>query len=128
MTIRKVMLVDDDDDIREIGTMALSEVGQWQVVEAASGSEALTACERETPDVVLLDVMMPEMDGPTTFHSLRKLKSGKEVPIIFMTAKVQKHEVEGYLKLGAQGVIRKPFDPLTLPDEVRQIVGQGSNT
>lgn len=123
MKVEKVMLVDDDADIRTIGEMCLNKVGGWQVVLAASGADALEQAPREQPDVILLDVMMPGMDGPTTFGHLRALPATASTPIIFMTAKVQKPEVERYLALGAAGVISKPFDPMTLHAEIRRMLG-----
>ena len=123
MEIRKVMLVDDEVDIRTIGEMALESVGKWEVVAAGSGEEALELAARERPDVILLDVMMPRMDGPTTFARLREQADTAMTPVIFMTAKVQKQEVARYLDLGASGVIAKPFDPMTLPDEIRRTLG-----
>ncbi|WP_426748725.1 response regulator [Myxococcus faecalis] len=121
-TLRKVMLVDDEEDIRAIGRLSLSRVGKWDTVLAASGAEALAKAAEELPDLILLDVMMPGMDGPTTFGELRKQAATSSTPIIFMTAKVQKQEVERYLGLGAVGVISKPFDPMTLPKEIRKLV------
>ncbi len=116
------MLVDDEDDIRTIGNLSLSRVGGWQTVLAASGAEALEKARTEKPDLILLDVMMPGMDGPTTFGRLRAEASTAHTPIIFMTAKIQKQEVARYLELGALGVIGKPFDPMTLPQEIRELV------
>ncbi|AKF84403.1 response regulator [Myxococcus fulvus 124B02] len=121
-TLRKVMLVDDEEDIRAIGKLSLSRVGKWDTVLAASGAEALSKAAQELPDLILLDVMMPGMDGPTTFGELRKQVATSSTPIIFMTAKVQKQEVERYLGLGAVGVISKPFDPMTLPKEILKLV------
>ena len=121
MTVRKVLLVDDEDDIRTVGHLSLSRVGGWQTVLAASGAEAVTQADREQPDLILLDVMMPGMDGPTTFLRLRAQPSTSRTPIIFMTAKIQKQEVARYLELGALGVISKPFDPMTLPAEIRRL-------
>ena len=123
MKLEKVMLVDDDADIRTIGEISLSKVGGWLVVLADSGTDALAKVSRERPDAILLDVMMPGMDGPTTFERLRDLPATRTTPIIFMTAKVQKLEVERYLALGAAGVISKPFDPMTLHKEVRRLLG-----
>ncbi len=120
----KVLLVDDDDDIRSIGELALVEVGGMPTVLASSGPMALEVAERERPDVVLLDVMMPGMDGPTTLRRLREQESTAAIPGVFVTAKVQHHEVQRYLDLGAIGVIAKPFDPMTLPDELRAIVAR----
>jgi CheY-like chemotaxis protein len=120
----KVLLVDDDDDIRSIGELALVEVGGMSVVLASSGAMALEVAARELPDVVLLDVMMPGMDGLTTFRRLREQPATATIPIVFVTAKVQRHEVQRYLELGAIGVIGKPFDPMTLPDELRAILAR----
>jgi CheY-like chemotaxis protein len=122
MTIRKVMLVDDEDDIRTIGMVSLSRVGGWQTVLAASGAEALAKGAAERPDLILLDVMMPGMDGPTTFGQLRAQEATAKTPVIFMTAKIQKQEVARYLELGAVGVIGKPFDPMTLPAEIKRLL------
>ncbi|QRN94897.1 response regulator [Archangium violaceum] len=122
MTIRKVMLVDDEDDIRTIGQLSLGRVGGWQTVLAASGAEAVTKAAAEQPDLILLDVMMPGMDGPTTLGKLRAQEATAKTPVIFMTAKIQKQEVARYLELGAVGVIGKPFDPMTLPAEIKRLL------
>ncbi|WP_257462575.1 response regulator [Archangium lipolyticum] len=122
MTIRKVMLVDDEDDIRTIGQLSLGRVGGWQTVLAASGAEAVTRAAAEQPDLILLDVMMPGMDGPTTLSRLRAQEATAKTPVIFMTAKIQKQEVARYLELGAVGVIGKPFDPMTLPAEIKRLL------
>jgi CheY-like chemotaxis protein len=122
MALQKVLLVDDEPDIRRIAHISLQRVGQLQVVLAASGEQALGLAALERPDVVLLDVMMPELDGPTTFQRLRADPATAAIPVIFMTAKAQKHEVEAFKALGAAGVIPKPFDPMTLAAEVRKIL------
>jgi two-component system OmpR family response regulator len=122
MTIRKVLLVDDEEDIRTVGNLSLSRVGGWKTVLAASGTEAVQCAAEERPDLILLDVMMPGMDGPTTFGRLRAQEVTAHTPIIFMTAKIQKQEVTRYLELGAAGVISKPFDPMTLPSEIRKLL------
>ncbi|MFE8601062.1 response regulator [Archangium violaceum] len=122
MTIRKVLLVDDEDDIRTIGQLSLGRVGGWQTVLAASGAEAVAKAAAEQPDLILLDVMMPGMDGPTTLGQLRAQPSTAKTPVIFMTAKIQKQEVARYLELGAVGVIGKPFDPMTLPAEIKKLL------
>ncbi|PWT94973.1 MAG: hypothetical protein C5B53_12110 [Candidatus Melainabacteria bacterium] len=120
MPIEKVLLVDDDQNIRFVVQMALEGMTSWKVLVAESGQEALTIAEREKPDLILLDMMMPGMDGPTTYSRLKE--QGNLVPVIFMTAKVQTHEVEDHLKLGAAGVIAKPFDPMTLHKDILRIV------
>lgn len=125
MEIQKVLMVDDDQDIRRICQVSLTHVGKWKVFLASSGFEALETASREKPDVILLDVMMPGMDGPTTLSKLREDPDLAAVPVILMTAKVQKHEVEKYTSLGAAGVISKPFDPMTLPAEIKRLLASG---
>jgi two-component system, OmpR family, response regulator len=122
MSVRKILLVDDEADIRLIAEISLSHLGGWQVVQAASGGEALDLARRERPDLILLDVMMPGMDGPTTLEKLREQEGGDATPVIFMTAKVQKTEIDRLLALGVRGLIAKPFDPMKLPDEIRGIL------
>ncbi len=121
MQIDKVILVDDDASIRRIAQISLVKLGPWQVDLASSGTEALSLLAEQTPDVLILDVMMPEMDGPTTLVLIREKFPDFNRPVIFMTAKVMTSEVEEYLKLGAAGVIGKPFNPKDLADEVRKI-------
>ena len=116
------MIVDDDEDIRAIVELAARRFGSWEVVSAASGEEALAMAGSERPDVILLDVMMPQLDGPETMAKLREEPATAGIPVIFLTAKVQQHEMEAYLAGGAHGVISKPFDVTTLPDEIRGIL------
>lgn len=122
MTIEKVLLVDDEPDIRRIGELSLKAVGKLAVTLAASGEEALALARAARPDVVLLDVMMPGLDGPATLEKLRSEPDTAAIPVVFMTAKTQKHETERFLALGAAGVIHKPFDPMTLPAELRRLL------
>ena len=123
MTIQKVMIVDDDEDIRLVCELAARRIGHWDVVVAATGGEALESARSEQPDVILLDVMMPEMDGPTTLARLQGEPATAGIPVIFLTAKAQKQEVERYLQLGAIGVIVKPFEVETFAEDIRRIVG-----
>jgi CheY-like chemotaxis protein len=118
----KVLLVDDEDDIRKIGRMSLASVGKFQVVMASNAQDGLAAAQAEQPDVILMDMMMPGMDGLTALAALQKDERISAIPVIFMTARVQRHEVEHYLSVGAVGVIQKPFDPMTLPSEVKKIL------
>ncbi len=120
--MRSVLLVDDDQDIREIGRLALQVVGGLQVWVAGSGNEALEAAAVHRPDVVLLDVMMPELSGPETLVKLRSRSQTCDIPVVFLTASVQAPEVERYRAMGAVGVIAKPFDPMTLAQALRQMV------
>jgi CheY-like chemotaxis protein len=124
MSVRKILLVDDEADIRLIAEISLANLGGWQVLQAASGPEALELAAREHPDLILLDVMMPGMDGQTTLKKLREQEACAATPVIFMTAKVQRVEVDRLLGLGVRGLIPKPFDPMTLPDEIRGILGR----
>ncbi len=118
-----VLCVEDDPDIRALVELALGTVGGLAVTSCASGREALDRVAAVRPDVVLLDVMMPEMDGIETFERLAAGSETAPPPVIFMTAKVQPREVERYLSLGALGVIAKPFDPMTLAADVRRLCG-----
>lgn len=120
--VRSVLLVDDDPDLRTIGEMALGSVGGFEVRCAPTGSDALRMAREDLPDVILLDVMMPGLDGPSTLERLQADPVTKDVPVIFITAKIQTHEIARYRELGATGIIPKPFDPMTLADEVRRIV------
>jgi len=122
MAVSKVLLVDDEPHIRRIGELSLKGVGKWTVVLASSGAEALEKAEIEKPDVILLDVMMPGMDGMATLAKLRAHEATSKTPVIFMTAKVQKHEVDRYREAGAVGVIPKPFDPMALPAQILDIL------
>jgi two-component system OmpR family response regulator len=122
MKIEKVMIVDDDDDVRAISALAARKIGGWDVLSVASGAEAVALAAQEHPDVILLDVMMPPPDGPATLALLRDDSATAAIPIIFLTAKSQADEIEHFLELGASGVISKPFDATALPDEVRRIL------
>ena len=119
--MNKVLHVEDEPDIQEVAKMALEAVGGLTVEQAGSGREALAKAAAFAPDVILLDVMMPGMDGPSTLAELRRCPATASIPVIFMTAKVQNQEVERYKQLGALDVIAKPFDPMTLSDSIREI-------
>jgi CheY-like chemotaxis protein len=121
-SIARVLLVDDEPDIRKIGRLSLERVGGWEVLMADCGQKALELAAARRPDLILLDVMMPGMDGLATLEQLKKQPETASIPVLFMTAKVQPGELQLYTRLGATGVIHKPFDPLTLPDEVRRLV------
>lgn len=122
--LSRILYVEDEPDIQQVARLALEAVGGFEVAICGSGSEALETVPRFQPDLILLDVMMPEMDGPTTLQALRELPAAAAIPVIFMTAKVQPNEVAQYRELGALDVIAKPFDPMTLSDSVRAIWGK----
>lgn len=117
--LSRILYVEDEPDIQAVAKIALEMVGGFTVEVCSSGQEAVDKCAGFKPDLVLLDVMMPGMDGPTTFAALRAKPEGANLPIAFMTAKVQPAEVERYTGMGAIGVISKPFDPMTLAETVR---------
>ena len=117
----KILVIDDDDDIRLVAELALAQVGGMNVRTRASGLMGIEAARDDPPDLILLDVMMPGTDGKATLALLRADASVAHVPVVFMTARVHPPEVREYLDLGALAVIAKPFDPMTLADEVRAI-------
>ncbi|MDP3171752.1 MAG: response regulator [Polaromonas sp.] len=119
--LARILYVEDEPDIRMVAQMALEAVGGFTVIACASGSEALAAAPTATADLLLLDVMMPGMDGPSTLKALRDLPATATTPVIFMTAKVQATEVAQYMALGAIDVIHKPFDPMELSAQIGRI-------
>lgn len=121
---QRVMYVEDDPDIRAIAEIALQDVGGFRALLCESGAEALDTAKAFGPELVLLDVMMPGMDGPETLRALRELPGMAQVPVIFMTARLQRSEIEEYRALGAVGVIPKPFDPMTLADQISEILAE----
>ena len=116
-----ILYVEDEPDIRTVAQLALETVGGFTVKVCGNGEEALQAGPTFKPDLLLLDVMMPGMDGPTTLAALRKDPLMKNTPVIFMTAKVQPSEIQHYRDMGALDVIAKPFNPMTLAEQVRSI-------
>ena len=123
--LERVLYVEDDPDIRAVGTFALG-IGGLTVNSCASGNEALAAADGFRPQLILLDVMMPGMDGPATLRALRELDATSATPVVFMTAKVQPKEVAVYRDMGAVEVIPKPFDPMTLATVIRAIFARGN--
>jgi CheY-like chemotaxis protein len=120
---RRVLVVDDDDAIREIARTSLELVAGWDVQVASNGADAVELCRASPPDAVLLDVMMPTMDGPTTFARLQANPRTRDVPVVLLTAKVQPAERRRWDDLGVAGVIAKPFDALRLPRQVADLLG-----
>jgi two-component system OmpR family response regulator len=122
--LTRILYVEDEPDIRLVAQMALQAVGGFTVIACASGQEALDAAPGAAADLLLLDVMMPGMDGPSTLKALRALPATAGTPVIFMTAKVQAAEVAVYKSLGALEVIPKPFDPMELSAQIQRIWAQ----
>ena len=123
MARRRILIVDDDDDVREVAVLALETVGEYEVLSASSGREALELAATQQPDAILLDVMMPDLDGPATFQRLQEDPATREIPVILLTAKVQLADRQRFADLGVQGVLSKPFDPLALAGEVSGALG-----
>jgi CheY-like chemotaxis protein len=123
MPARRVLLVDDEDDIRLVARATLERLAGWEVVAAASGTEGVALARAEQPDAIVLDVMMPGMDGPATLAELRADPATASIPVVFLTAKVQAAERRRLEELGAAGVVAKPFDPTTLADELSTALG-----
>jgi two-component system OmpR family response regulator len=117
----RILYVEDEPDIRAVAQMALEAVGGFSVIACASGQEALSAAPDARADLLLLDVMMPGMDGPSTLNALREIPATTHTPVIFMTAKVQAAEVALYKGMGALEVIPKPFDPMELSAQIERI-------
>ena len=122
-TSRHVLVVDDDDDVREITQLSLETIAGWRVRAARSGEEALRLLREDLPEAVLLDVMMPGMDGPATFRAMQADPSLREVPVVLLTAKLQVGGRQPWDGLEIAGVIAKPFDPMTLGDQVARLAG-----
>lgn len=122
--LQRILHVEDDPSIQAVAKVALEAVGGFRVLSCCCGQDALDQVLGFAPDFILLDVMMPDMDGPQTLERLRQLVDIERVPVVFMTAKVQPCEVEHYRSLGARDVIIKPFDPMQLASQVRRIWSQ----
>jgi two-component system, OmpR family, response regulator len=117
--LNKILYAEDEPDIRSIASIALEDIGGFTVKYCHSGQEVLEEAENFKPDLLLLDVMMPGMDGPTTLKKLRQIPALATVPAIFMTAKIQSKEIAEYKAIGVVNVISKPFDPMTLAQIIR---------
>jgi CheY-like chemotaxis protein len=120
MITRRVLVVDDEDDIREIAQISLEMVAGWKVLTASSGSAGLEIANADQPDAILLDVMMPGMDGPTTFQKLQADPAIRHIPVILLTAKLQSDDRRRFAALGVAGVLAKPFDPLKLAEQITE--------
>ena len=126
MTDIRILLVDDEPDIREVVDVSLGLDREFNTRACASGADALVMAADWSPSLILLDVMMPVMDGPTTLAKLRKNPRTAHIPVVFLTARMQAGEIEQYISLGAQGVLSKPFDPMTLAASVRSYLPESA--
>jgi CheY-like chemotaxis protein len=118
-----ILIIDDEDDIREVAALSLETVAGWQIFTASSGTQGLARAIEHQPDAILLDVMMPGMDGPSTFRELRKNPATSRIPVLLLTAKVQSSDQRRFADLGVEAILFKPFDPLTLSTQISSVLG-----
>jgi CheY-like chemotaxis protein len=123
VTIRQILVIDDDEDIRDVAQVALEVVGGWKVLTASSGREGVQLAETQQPDAILLDVMMPDMDGVETFQQLQANPATRHIPVILLTAKVQYSDRQRFASLEVAGTIPKPFKTMTLAEQIAEILG-----
>ena len=123
MAAKKILVVDNEEYIQEVTKICLESTTKWQVITASSGLEGIKKAETEKPDAILLDVMMPGMDGITVFKTLQENSDTKEIPVIILTATIQTSDNYRYKDLGIKAAIGKPFSPLTLAQEISQALG-----
>ena len=123
MTTKRILVIDDDEDIQDVARVALEVVGGWEVITASSGSEGLSLAATEQPDAILLDVMMPDLDGIATLKQLKANTATQPIPVILLTAKVQSSDRHRFAQLDIIGIIAKPFKTMLLADRVAEILG-----
>jgi CheY-like chemotaxis protein len=128
MNPKHILLVDDEDDIREVAALSLEAVGGWRVSCASGGGSGVAMARAEPPDAILLDVMMPGLDGPATFACLQEDPLTRDIPVILLTAKAQTADRRRFAELGVAGTLTKPFDPMTLTDQITAILDRGKDT
>lgn len=121
--MRRILIIDDEEDIREVAALSLETVAGWNVLTANSGSDGIRKAMSEQPDAILMDVMMPAMDGPATFREMQRTPGIEHIPVLLLTAKVQGVDQRRFAGLGVCGVLFKPFDPLTLADQMSTALG-----
>jgi CheY-like chemotaxis protein len=120
---KRILVIDDEDDIREVAQLSLEMVGGWQVLTASSGPEGIEVASEQKPDAILLDVMMPELDGPSTFKKLQDNPETAKIPVILLTAKVLSADRQRFAELGVTAIVAKPFDPMNLATQVAELLG-----
>jgi two-component system, OmpR family, alkaline phosphatase synthesis response regulator PhoP len=123
MVTKRVLIIDDEETIQTVVQFGIRMRAGWQVLTASSGMQGIQTAQSEQPDVILLDVMMPEMDGIETFKNLQSYPETEQIPVIFLTAKAQTAEKRQFNDLGVSGVITKPFNSLDLPEQIAKILG-----
>lgn len=123
MSVKCILVIDDERNLCTVIQACLENLGGWEVLTALSGSEGLSIAQTQQPDAILLDVMMPDMDGVALFGELQTNPATQAIPVILLTAKVQSADLDQFAQLGVAGVIAKPFDPLTLVGQVASTLG-----
>ncbi|BAZ24242.1 response regulator receiver domain protein [Kalymmatonema gypsitolerans NIES-4073] len=126
MTTKRILVVDNEEYIQEVTKICLETVANWEVLTAGSGKEGMTKAEKFQPDAILLDVMMPDMDGLTTFQKLQANPATQTIPVILLTAKIQASDRRRYAQMGIKAAIAKPFNPLELAGQVKNALGWSS--
>ncbi|MGV0025575.1 response regulator [Phormidesmis priestleyi] len=121
--MKRILVIDNERYIQEVTQICLETIAGWEVLTASSGAEGIVRAEAEQPDAILLDVMMPDMDGLTTFHNLQKNAATQNIPVLLLTAKVQSSDLRRYLQMGIKAAIAKPFEPLQLAKEIAMTLG-----
>jgi CheY-like chemotaxis protein len=127
LATKRILIIEDEANLRIVVGTCLETLGGWEVLEAASGKEGLFLAQRERPDAILLDVMMPEMDGITVLQQLLANPELRTIPVVFLTAKVEMTDTRKFISLGAKGAIAKPFNPLILHHQVAAVLGWDSD-
>jgi CheY-like chemotaxis protein len=120
--MRRVLIIDDEEDIREVAALSLEATAGWNVYTAASGSQGIEVARTQRPDAILMDVMMPGVDGPSTFREMQQIAEIKDIPVLLLTAKVQGVDKRRFADLGVAGVLFKPFDPMTLAEQISEVL------
>lgn len=121
--MRRILIIDDEDDIREVAALSLEATAGWEVLTAGSGAEGMAIATAEQPDAILMDVMMPGVDGPTTFRNMQQDPIIAHIPVLLLTAKVQGVDQRRFASLGVAAILFKPFDPLTLAGQISEALG-----
>jgi len=121
--MRRILIIDDEDDIREVAALSLEATAGWQILTASSGAQGMVVAAAERPDAILMDVMMPGVDGPTTFRNMQQDPQIAHIPVLLLTAKVQGVDQRRFAGLGLAGILFKPFDPLTLAQQISEALG-----
>lgn len=119
--LRKILYVDDDPDLREIARISLERSGEYTVLTAANGRQALAFIPGFRPDLIIIDVIMPDMDGPATVEEIRKIPGGVDIPVAFLTSRLEQQDCDEYRRIGALGVLAKPIRPSQLALQIRQL-------